>query len=305
MSPWRVPEFELGAYRFPRLFLGDRGFLRRYGSQLSLDDITRLMAVAVTDAGVGLAVSDEATVAAASRIRDACGATVMLHTQDLLSVASQGNVRRCAATLRAHVLRRVPNELLRNDRLVGGFLEAGREVPPYGDDELAAAAPDEAALAFAVTLIEQARPAIMTMGGDWLDLCLCTGRPEPIETVARTLRAAAGEQTPLLAFSYLGAILCPDMTQAPGHTNGLAIPVNLLGDGMLPDRAGFLAWTRRAGGPILAVHALALGCIPVAPALDFVWNHVGVPLAVVGASTDAHITTLIGATRRVLGRTDC
>lgn len=297
-AAWRVPEAAPG---LPRLFLGDRGFLQRYGSPLGGDEIARRMSLAARS-GAGVAASDAATVEAACRTRDRFGSAILLHTQDLLRLGGPRDPRRCAATLRAYTVGRVPPGALQGDRLVGGVFEAVRDVPPYTPEEVAAAVPDEVALAFAVGLVERAQPAVVTFGGDWLDLCLAANLWSPIEVVAEALGAAAGPRALLLVFSYMGAIFFPEATGAPRRSHGWAMPVNLLGDGMMPDRGGLVAWAAGAGGLRLAVHALALGRIPVAPALDYVWNHLGVPLVVVGASTAAHIATLNAAAQRVLGR---
>jgi hypothetical protein len=281
----------------PRVFLGDRGFLQRYGSRLELDDVIQLMKIAAQGAPVGFAVSDRLTAEAAMSVNKIYNSPVLLHTQSLITMAeTELDIRRIAATFREYLKGKMIHRL-EHDQLFGGFI---RDVCPSGIKEYCLAdgrslVLNESAIQYSSSLSEQVDPVIITFGGDWLDLCLILGRYDLIWDAASWLKRAAANAK-LLAFSYLAPIcLVKDAFVLTSCVDGLLLPINLLGDGMLPGREYSLAWAAGTGLLVCALHILALGRIPVLPALDYVLNHENVPIAIVGASTVSHITTLTQA----------
>jgi hypothetical protein len=291
----------MGPTDVPRLFLGDRAFLGRYGSRLSEDDIYGLMLYAWTKGGLGVSAGDELSAGAAARLREAKGATVLFHTPNLISLGRAENPHRIASLLNSLAGSFLSMEKIENDQIIGAYLRASKDEAISKREAAELIGLDNSAIKDAQTIIKRTQPSIVTYGGDWLDLCILTDRIDIIVAIESQIRQVVNSSCALTAFTYLGACVPNLWDRLPERSfDSLLFPVNLLGDGMVPSPKRAMRWARARGVPIFATHVLALGRIPVAPALDYAVNHQSVDCAVVGCGSEAHIDNLINSAQAVM-----
>ncbi len=298
-GPISLPLNDIGGAHIPALFLGDHGFLAKLGSELSDDEIHQRMLVALETGTVGLAGADERLLKLARAAEKSVGrpVTLMHHTDLMLKLGDTGvPYHRCAATL-GHVLRQT-YEVHPADDTVLGFLERFSRRGPLGGDELAALTLDRSHLEQMQTLMEQFAPNVVTVGGDFLDVLLLSGRSDLVHDGLVELRRIVGGAV-LVATMYVAALVPADTAAIAPLIDGFLVPVNSEGTAMLPDRDTAISWMEAATAPILAMHTMSSGIRSPQQALDFVYQ-LGVRAAVVGASRVSTIQDTIHAASEAL-----
>ena len=295
---WRVPTTALGPVRVPKLFLGDRAFLSRYGSRFREREIESIMRRAYRQGSLGLCVSDELSARVARRLKDTHGASVLLHTPDLLTLGGRPDAGRMAGLLSHLATPLIGDKRIASDRIVGRFLQDAPTERLSSAKIRAFIGVNQHDLEIVHEWIHIAQPDAVTYGGDWIDLCLLAGRNDVIRSISSALRQMVPASCALGILSYLGACVPHDLTA--WDCDFLTIPINGLADGMMPTRKAALQWARSTGVPICAIHALAMGRLPPGAALGYVFNHERAACAFVGCGTVEHLEALINGAREVL-----
>lgn len=292
-----VPQIDFCEELIPRVFLGDRPYLARYGCNLSVSAITRKMEYCVKQASFGLSSSDTNTAQSVRSLYEVYGSKSILHTQNLIKIGAASNIDRMAASIRERINRstNTPD----NDLVIGSFLKLSVKHQPYTLSQIEGISLDTQSIEYAERLIEIARPSIITIGGDWLDLCLLYGQQDIAHRVISRIKSAASAQTKILLLTYFCGT--PEFSSIIKSEDGVFLPINLAGDGMFPNKCEVIDFFRNSTRNVIAFNTLALGRIPPAPALDYVFNHLSIPCAVVASGTNEHIDDLIGAASLVLG----
>ncbi len=287
---------------WPRLFLGDRGFLARYGSQLGVEQIASLMKRARAAGIPGVSAGDEACVEAYLRMIAKEGPSPLFyHSPALLKLVRGGDAAaamRCALKSAVEASGDLAKSLL-NDPFVGpeflgtnGVHLPGFAFPPVASDFVI----DESQCELDASLILRSQPCLVSIGGDWLDTCLALGDWKTVvDTVERYAGVCKMANADLVVFSEFAPLfLSTPRVEAlkTAGVRGWMLPFNLCGFGMVPDAASQQDWVTRRGLPFLAMHVLAMGQIPVEAALCSLFEHSSASSAVIGASTNDHIDSL-------------
>ena len=253
------------------------------------------MRYGLSRADIGISAGDEQVLRAAARAR----APWVLHHTDVAFTCDghAAHFGRCMATVH-HRLRAEHAGFLAEDPLMGAFLSGFASHRPYAAN--AALACDTARTAQIAGLIRRYRPAITSIGGDYLDALLALGRPEAARAaLAPVLEVCAwAESVPVLT-TYLAGIVSLD--EVGSDLPGLMVPLNAPGVAMPPSRAVVLNSLARLGKPILAMHTLAAGRSSPVAALEDAFSQDNVVAAVVGATSPDHIDALLDAAERVFG----
>jgi hypothetical protein len=280
-----LPTTMIGPRRVPRVWVGDRAFIARYGQRLTESASTHLLGSALEVANLGICAGDEPSLGAAlATERSDLGGRFLYHTPNLLDL-ERLPLRRCLGTLAA---------------LAAGATSAFERYqaePPLRADELPAVCTCAATIAVELDRIRRARPAIVTVGGIWLDFLCAVGRWGEARQVVLQIREVCTETGSALAvLSYAGAVVVPHAELA-AIADAVVIPINLAGYSMLPDARTALAWARSLGVPLIAIHLLDRGRIAARPALGHAFHDVGVAAAIVGVGTADHLGELVAAAR--------
>jgi hypothetical protein len=299
VRPAPVPSVRIGDRCVPRVVLGDHNFLAKFGSVMTDTEVTERMLEALKRAEVGLAAGEARCGYAAMEACRIAGrdtsATIVHH--DDIAVRLRGQplrYRRCAATLRT--------------LLYGhGFLVDQDPVLAFLGDW----SPGECLSRFELQSLDVASefsadsvgrtamsgpPALVTIGGDWLDLLLMAGlhslATEAFSIVAGRARLVGAA---VALTSYVGG-LCPTSATEPllEQSDAILLPFNESGHGMVPNASTALAWAASSGLPLLGMHLLAGGNTDIRRALK-ACAEAGVSVAVVGASQVANIQLLTDA----------
>jgi hypothetical protein len=280
-----LPTTAIGARRVPRVWVGDRAFLARYGERLTGSAATDLLGAALEVSHLGICAGDEPSLRAAlATERTDLAGRLLYHTPNLLDL-ERLDLRRCLGTLAA-VAAGAPSAFERH-----------RATPPLAAAELPAACTSAATIAGELARIRNARPAIVTAGGIWLDVLCAVGRHDEAQQVLRQLRdACAATGAAFAVLSYAGALVVPPVLLA-GVADAVVIPLNLAGYSMLPRPEPALAWARSLEVPVIGIHLLDRGRIAVGPALAHAFRDGGVAAAVVGVGTAGHLDELVTAAR--------
>ena len=302
---WSVPTCRLGNVLIPRLCLGDHGFLKRYGSHLSLEEIRLRMLYASSLASVGLAAGDQRCLKAARLVLPGKASQPLLYHTDLpISLPSERiEFARCKATL-YHALSKNGVPFLRHDDPLARYLTKFAPLPPYTTAEVKKLTITERAMTREIEKLHHFLPDVVTVGGDWLDFAFCVGRADlAIGTLSQLRRECALLRSPVVLVTYTGALTMSkdSVVPSPQLYAALMFTVNASGLGMYPNPTALLQWARDIGKPVIAMHALGVGRIPPLSALQYVFDEAGVIAAVVGASSYGHIDELMAAGRIVLG----
>lgn len=298
---WQVPTCRVGNSRIPRLFLGDHGFLSKYGSRLSDSTVTARMKHALAQATVGLAAGEPRCLDAATEAFLDLGRPphVLFHADVPLTVNGR-RVRfsRCMSSLYVALRARVAG--FAGDPVFGQFLSRFAAKRPLSTLEIDRIGVHEHSLEADLSRVIESRPCAVTVGGDCLDFLLASGRFDLVSEVMTRYRRATKESGSSLAWgTYVGCLTDSEGQRAAfGQSfDAIMVPVNLPGSGMLPNPASLLTWARRFEVPIIAMHPLASGVVPVREGLAYLREEGAVSVAVVGASTAAHIDDLANAAR--------
>jgi hypothetical protein len=210
---------------------------------------------------------------------------------------------RCKATV-YHILSQTTAPFLRDDDPLSRYLTKFSNFSPYASKQLARLVVTDRAVRREIRKLRQFRPSVVTVGGDWLDFAFAAGRLDLAVSTLSVLRQECNDlRVPLILASYTGALTMGKDSLAPPPElyDALMLPVNARGFAMFPSPKALLQWASALGKPVLAMHALGVGRIPPATALQYVFTDAGVLGAVVGATSYEHIDELMAAGRMVLG----
>lgn len=298
-----VPTTAVGGRKLPRVFLGDHGFLRRYGSSLSDGETEDRMRFAAESAGLGLAAGDERCLRIAAAVRGRYGCAVLYHTDAPLALDGHAvGLDRCMASLWATLIARAPHAV--EDPIVGTYLASFAHGERYTQSEAARLTIDDGAWREEIRRVRQHRPVLVTVGGDTLDLALALGRLDLVTEVLVRYRSLLNpsSEAVLVFTTYFGPLVAePSSLQLGTLVDATMLPINRDGLGMLPHAEGAWRWARALQLPLVAMHPLGAGRIDAAPALEYVLRELNVPIAIVGASRYVHIQALTLAVQDMFG----
>ncbi|MBX8474262.1 hypothetical protein K5D38_05675 [Pseudomonas cichorii] len=250
----------------PILYLGDRGFLKRYGSPYSAQQVESIARRVLASSGLGLASGDWPTAKAVSNaLADGPRSRHIYHSRFLLRLTEQAtgqgvSVRQIQANP-AHYY------------TASGYTFAA----------------DAQQIAEDLDIISCCQPGLVTLGGDWLDILLSQQQYVLLDAILRQMEAAIPAEARILLSFHPTA----DFLQLLKERSfaGAAVPVNLL-NMQCTSYADYLRKIK-ARSRLYAVHCLAGGDIPLAPALDYAFNHRQVDACIVGATRARHIEALV------------
>lgn len=292
-----IPTARIGRKVVPKLFLGDHGYLAKLDSTMTTEQVTASIARMVSLAEVGVTAGESRVVKAALAAMETTQPTapLMIHGDLPLTLAGERlRYRRCAATL-AKALGLAGLDF-RSDPVLGFIYTVGVDAEPLdADADVTKIDYDAAQLNELVQDIVRSKPAIVTVGGDWLDLLLLLDPLghglrglEILKAVAQNVGAA------LVLTTYIGALLSPSTASHLGRLiDGLMVPINESGVGMVPDPRAHWRWIETTGLPVIGMHLLAGSKDPLR-ALNWM-ESVPVDVAIVGASSDDHQDLLVRA----------
>lgn len=302
---WDVPQFIVGGQRFPRLILGDHGFLVRYGSKLEPHEVIERIRFALSLASCGIAAGDESCLRAARiSFEQNVNETALVYHTDIALVLDAAPVEfeRCMSSLIV-LLEREVSGFLERDPIIGSFLRPFRPYIPYTAVDAVTLDINRPLWEEEKSRIRHFHPKLITVGGDYLDFALAVGRYDVALTAIRAYRFLSTElEIPLAIALYTGPLTISAKTATfPNDVfDAVMIPLNLAGLGMVPDRDSLLSWARKFKKPLIAMHPLGSGSININDALTFVFSEENASIAIAGASTYEHIHELILASRTVL-----
>jgi hypothetical protein len=287
----------------PSVILGDHGFMRRYGSTLPDAEVLRLMTYALGKGLPMLSGGDfrlpplivEAFLGHGSKPR------WMMHMDAEIVLRGANGFARAIATLDQALLAQI-GERARADRIMGPFLKSFSAQRPLAAGDRRRVVLDMGVVEEQCRTIIDRRPEVVTIGGDATDFLFACGRMDLLDClIARATIAAEQAGTKVFLCSYIGFCWPEDFRAlAKRHrVAGLMVPVNTAGHGMLPSAAAVRANLGALALPVVAMHALAIGVLPLENALRSVLDWPEITAVVVGASTEGHIRDLAGFARSV------
>jgi hypothetical protein len=156
------------------------------------------------------------------------------------------------------------------------------------------------------TRIRKYRPAMTTIGGDYLDALMALGA---IDEARRTVEPLLEEcqrssSVPVITTYLAGLVEDRDLHRMTEGFAAVMAPLNEAGVAMSPNRELVTANLRRLGRPIIAMHVLAAGVLEPARALRYVLYLEKAVAAIIGASSLDHISQLIKAARAALEKVE-
>ncbi|NCE92112.1 hypothetical protein [Pseudomonas sp. L13] len=249
----------------PILYLGDRGFLKRYGSPYSAQQVEGIARRVLATSSLGMASGDWPTAKAVSNALAGGPRTRHIyHSRFLLRVTEQ-------ATGQGVSVRQVQANPAYYYTARGYTFTA-----------------DAQQIAEDLEITRCCKPGLVTLGGDWLDILLAQQQYGLLETILRQMEAAIPTASRILLGFHPSAGFLQVLRERPFA--GAAVPVNLL-NMQCPSYAGYLRQIK-ARSRLYAVHCLAGGDIPLEPALDYAFHHRQVDACIVGATRTQHIEAL-------------
>ena len=293
----------MSAVGLPPVILGDHGFMRRYGSTLTDTEVVRLMTYALSIGLRMLSGGDfrlpclifEAFLGRGSKPR------WMMHMDAEIVLDGANVFARAIATLDQALLTQI-GERARADRIMGPFLKSFSAQQPLAAADRRRVALDVAVVEEQCRIIIERRPEVVTIGGDATDFLFACGQMDLLDRlIARATIAAEQADTKVFLCSYIGSCWPEDLQAlvARHRVAGLMVPANVAGHGMLPNAAAVRANLGALAMPIIAMHALAIGVLPLESALRSVLDWPEITAVVVGASTEGHIRELAQFARSV------
>lgn len=252
----------------PTIYLGDRGFLKRYGSPYSCTEIEAWAREVLNGSRLGLASGDVASATAIDRVVNASfNPRHLYHSRFLIKVCDKVTGK----PFSVKEIQRVPGHFYRPAHY--RFMP---DVDQINED---------------IDIINRFKPGLVSIGGDWLDILLAQGETELIEQIFHQVTSRTNSaQICWLMLTFNLSERCLQLLDRMNF-DGLLTAVNILQ--MNCDMTIAQLETIKQCCPIYALHCLAGGVIPLMPALDYALNHVGVAACIVGAGRAAHITELV------------
>jgi len=249
----------------PIVYLGDRGFLKRYASPYSAQQVERIARSVLATSGLGLASGDWPTAKAVSRALAGGPRTRHIyHSRFLIRVTEQATGQGISVC-----------QIQANP---AHFYTA----PGY------TFAADNEQISEDLEIIRCCQPGLVTVGGDWLDILLSQQQYVLLDAILRQMEAVIPPASRIL----LGFHPSPNFLQVLKERSfsGAAVPVNLL-NMQCTSYSAYLSEIK-AHSRIYAVHCLAGGDIPLNPALHYAFHHRQVDACIVGATRAQHIVAL-------------
>lgn len=249
----------------PIVYLGDRGFLKRYGSPYSAQQVERIARRVLAGSGLGMASGDWPTAKAVSNaLAGGSQARHIYHSRFLLRVTEQATGQRVSA------------------RQVQANPAYYYTAPGY------IFAADAQQIAEDLKIIRCCQPGLVTLGGDWLDILLAQQQYALLDTILRQMEAGSAATSRILLGFHPNVGFLQVLRER--SFAGAAVPVNLLSM-QCASYSGYLRQIK-ARSRLYAVHCLAGGDIPLEPALDYAFHHRQVDACIVGATRALHIEAL-------------
>ena len=304
---WDVPRVEIGPRVLPRLFLGDNGFLAKFGSKLSDTEVEERMRFASRRASLGLAAGEERCLKAAYQVRtnqNNSDRTPILYHADLSFRVNNKptEFRRCAASLLRWLMKANP-AFIEQDPVLGHFLAKYEPYAAYTEDELRGISIDHLAWQEQLRLLSQYRPDAVSVGGDYLEFALVADRLDLVEEGLNLFHEQCLRLSmPLVFTTYVGPYIWRDSAGLPTIADALLLPVNARGLAMLPNRDDLLTWAGAVNKPVIGMHTLGSGHVPLEEALSYTFTEADIPVSVIGASSYEHIDVLLTTAQALLGK---
>ena len=283
--------------KFPHIFLGDRGFLDKYGRKFPDEYIKNHYAKA-TVGGLGICSGDWRTAELVSSVKTNFHETVHFHhTPFLLNGEMSDQIRsECFSKVYSFVEGKVDPLFFQEDYLVGRMLHQSYRC------SLANSASkieiDVTKLKKEIELINKFRPNLVSIGGDWLDYCIATNSWELIQQIFEIFDMELDYKPFKILYSYIIHLLDrPEKFIKLNNFDALLLPLNLLEEGLangLESAQNIISKFES----IFSVHPLAIGKIPVEPALNYVFGNANANHAIVGASQSNHLDELINYNKK-------
>jgi len=302
-----MPNFEMSTYssntrNIPRVFIGDRGFLKRYGSQFTEAEISSIYEYAISRSNFGACAGDETTAEVLSQLKKSYEFYTMYHTRFLLSLGKLRKITplKLAATLRYYYGEVLNSVFEKNDSIISAFLNQGAKESPLSRRDICQITEDCQMMERDLQCIYKLRPTLITIGGDWFDLAIACGLDDLVHRIIKIIhQATLKNNTIILLFSYMYPLM--DRYQSfidLEYVHGLFCPMNISGNGMPPDKETALQVISKIDKLKVGMHLLGGGTIPVLPALDFAINHQRLDSVVVGVSSQINIDSLVAASKQ-------
>jgi hypothetical protein len=230
----------------------------------------------------------------------------MMHADAELTLGAERAFPRAVAAMDRALAARI-GDAARCDTIMRPFLEGFDGETPLRTGEIKRVALDREHLRSQCQTILSYQPEIVTVGGDATDFLLACGRIDLFDQILESISApAASVGTKVFLCTYVGFCFAKPFTRLIEHHHiaGLMVPANIAGYGMLPSARQARLHLQAIGRPVIAMHALGIGVLPLEPALRGVleWPEIG--SVVVGASTQPHIAELAGFMTSVEGEAD-
>ncbi|HWD40375.1 MAG TPA: hypothetical protein VG944_16115 [Fimbriimonas sp.] len=186
------------------------------------------------------------------------------------------------------------SSFLDDDELVGWFYKGFQGYRPFRREDSMSFDLKSASLHSESRLVKRLRPNLVSVGGDWLDFLGAIGRTDLIvEGMSRWRSWCDSWGGSLLLTTYTGSLTLEGaLEKVLPMLDGLLVTVNRSGNGMFPTRQAFLDWVVGCKKPIMAMHAMEIGRIPVTEALRYIFEESPACSAVLGASRPATILQL-------------
>lgn len=250
----------------PILYLGDRGFLKCYGSAYSAQQVEGIARRVLASTGLGLASGDWPTAKAVSNaLAGGQRARHIYHSRFLMRVTEQ-------ATGQGVSVRQVQANPVYYYSAPGYIFAA--DVQQIAED---------------LDIIRCCQPGLVTLGGDWLDILLAQQQYILLDAILQQMEAVIPAASRILLGFHPSASFLQVLRER--SFAGAAVPVNLLSM-QCASYAGYLRQIK-ARSRLYAVHCLAGGDIPLEPALDYAFHHRQVDACIVGATRTRHIEALM------------
>jgi len=285
------------------LFLGDRAFHSRYGKNLSAERIGELMRYAADKGLVGLAAGEERSLGLAAEVKKNHPHLKIMYHTDIAFVIAYTHRGRCisspdtaCAGLKKEIIRRGLHSDVFNDKITGKFLdsEACRKVMPLDINSLEYYKEGEENN---LELIQRFKPDCVSIGGDVLDCAVYQGMDEALTKKVRGFIGAVRERAAdCLLTSYI--LPMADYSALDDLFNGYLVPYNALGGGLLPNPSAAEEWLKKQNKPIFAMHMLHEGKIHPYTAFGDAHEAGFIRGAVIGASSEKQIDSLVEAWKR-------